>query len=277
MPPRVDPTEKKNEQAALKRVVTHSFTANPPSVKTFGTTVISWNVTVPDSPVDITVKLNGQLVAPVGSKKFPLSQTTSFTLSAVTEHTGKQLGKLTVRVDAADCKTNQLADAFLISKLIETQVRAQLSGSSDVKLRGDGLGVTLGDQTISIGVPLEIEVPSWFNADMTIDIQLSRPFGPKDTLSLKSLSVDVHWTFFEHLFSLGCTGLVQAGMEQLAQVFLTHIVKTEILPVMEKTFDDKAAEALRSLQAADPQRREYAITLVTLSPDGLTITACPKA
>lgn len=277
MPPRVDPNQKKDEQAALKRVVTRSFTANPLSVKTFGTTLISWNVTVPDSPFDISVKLNEQVVAAVGSKNFPLSQTTSFTLTAATENAGRPLGKLTVNVDESECQSRLVADSFLITQQLKFQFNNQFRGNTQVKLRGNGTEATLGDRSIFIGVPLEIEVPHWFNAEMSISIELAVPGGAPVKVSASSVSVDVRWSFFEHLASLGCTGFVQSGMEQLAQVFMSHIVDTELVPTIQQAFNDQASKFALSLQDADPQHRTYATKSVVLSRDGLTITACPKA
>ena len=45
MPPPVDPELVKKEQEELNKVVVHSFTANPRTVKTFGTTTVGAEVT----------------------------------------------------------------------------------------------------------------------------------------------------------------------------------------------------------------------------------------
>lgn len=87
--------------------------------------------------------------------------------------------------------------------------------------------MTLDDGVIVIFVPLEIKVPDWFNADMDIGVQLS-VHGV--AVSPKRVTVDVSWTFFEHLASLACTGFIQSGMQQLAQQFMEHIVITELVP-----------------------------------------------
>src|SRR2546421_4645452 len=167
MPPPVDPNVVKKEQAALKKVTLKSFTANPRTVKTFGSTTLSWNVTVPESEFDIFVKLNDEVVAPTGSKAQALLQTTSFRLSASTENAGRLLRTVSVTVDASECKA-KLLDAFVITQLIKTTFDQRFRGSSKLKLRDGGTEVTLSDGTISIGVRLEIEVPNWFNANMNI-------------------------------------------------------------------------------------------------------------
>ena len=271
-PPEIDPALVKKEREALKKVVAHSFAANPKSVKTFGTTTLSWNVTVPNSDFDIAVQVNKLPVPPTGSKGFPLTHTTAFTLSAVTENAGRQLRKLTVTVDASDCRS-KLVDAFPIVQVLKSEFDKQFSGSSKFKLRGNKTEVTLSDGTIGILVPLEIEVPDWFNADMNIGVQLA-VFG--FTVSTKTLNVDVKWNFFEHLASLGCTGFVQSGMELIAKEFLLHIVNNELAPNVASGFKDQANKFVEDLKSADPQKRTFVTTSLVLSPAGVTITACPK-
>jgi hypothetical protein len=275
MPPPVDPNLVKKEQAALKKVTLKSFTANPRTVKTFGSTTLSWNVTVPESEFDIFVKLNDEVVAPTGSKTRALQQTTSFRLSASTENAGRLLRTVSVTVDASECKAN-LLDAFVITQRIKTAFNQRFSGSSKFKLRDGGTEVTLSDGAISIGVRLEIEVPNWFNANMNIGIQLS-VLGPERVkVASKNVSVNVSWGFFEHLASLGCTGFVQSGMEQLAREFMADIVDAEVAPAIAAGFNEELDKFLDSLKETDPPHRDFVMTFLTVSPAGVSFTACPK-
>jgi hypothetical protein len=91
------------------------------------------------------------------------------------------------------------------------------------------------------------------------------------------VTVNVKWNFFEHLLSLGCTGFVQSGMEQLAREFMRHIVDAELVPRIAAAFKGQAEEFAAGLQEADPQKRIYRTTRLTLSPAGVTIIACPQA
>jgi len=275
MPPPVDPALLREEREALKKIVRHSLNANPSIVKTFDTTTVSWNVTVPpNSEFDIAVKLHGEDVAHTGSKSFRLFQPTSFTLSAATEHAGRQLRKLTVNVDQSECR-DRLLDSFLISQLLKTEFDNRFSGTSQVKLRGNKTEVTLRDSIISISVPLSINVPNWFDANMSIDIQLAVLAGRPITVSARSISVGVSWSFFEHLASLFCTGFVQSGMEKMAQVFMEDIVNSQIVPALKEGFTNQANEFIKSLSESDPQQREYVIKFAALSSGGLKLTACP--
>jgi hypothetical protein len=272
----VDTGLAQKERAELQKVVLHSFNANPLAVKTFGATALSWNVTLPtDSPFDMSVLLNGKDVAPIGNQTVNLLQTTVFTLSAATEHAGRQLRTLTVRVDASDCRAHTI-DPFLITQPLKTEFDTRFGGSSKFSLRGNGTTVTLGDGTINIDVPLTINVPDWFDADMNINIQLAVSGGSRVLVTAPVVSADVSWSFFENLLSLGCGDLVQSGMTQMAQAFLSDIVNSELVPKVTQAITDQVNGFITSLQTADPQHRTYVMTLLVLSGGGLTFTACPK-
>jgi hypothetical protein len=271
-----DPGDPQKEREALQQVVLHSFTANPLTVKTLGTVSLSWNVTVPDSsPFDITVKLNGQEVAPVGNASRVLTQNTTFTLAAATEHAGRQLKTISVHVDATECRSKTI-DPFLIMQPLKTEFDNRFSGSSKFKLRGNGTAVTLGNGTITINVPLEINVPDWFDADMNVFIQLAMRPGAPLSIVATSVSADVSWSFFENLASLGCGHFVESGMTQMAEAFLSDIVNTELAPKVEEKFKEQVKSFTDGLQAGDPQHRVFAVTALILSAAGFKFTACPK-
>jgi hypothetical protein len=274
--PNDDPGDPQKERDELKKVVLHSFTANPPNVKTLGSVALAWNVTLPPvSPFDIQVKLNGQDVDPIGSATRTLLQTTPFTLSAATDHAGRQLRTLTVHVDGAECRT-QTTDPFAITQPLKTEFDKRFTGSSAFKLSGNGTSVTLGNETINISVPLTINVPDWFDADMSITIQLKVIDASPVTVIAPIVSADVSWSFFENLASLGCGHFVESGMTKMAEAFLGQIVQTELIPVVRKGLTDVIASFEASLKAADPGHRTFALGAFVLSPAGLKITACPK-
>src|SRR5262245_15099435 len=132
--PNDDPGDPQKERDELKKVVLHSFTATPPNVKTLGSMALAWNVTLPPVSVfDIQVKLNGQDVDPIGSATRTLLQSTPFTLSAATEHAGRQLKTLTVHVDGSECRT-QTTDAFAITQPLKVEFDNRFTGSSEFKL-----------------------------------------------------------------------------------------------------------------------------------------------
>jgi hypothetical protein len=270
-----DPGDPQKEREALKQVKLNSFVANPSTVKTLGSVALAWNVTVPFSPFDIQVKLNEKAVDPVGSESRTLIQSTAFALSASTDHAGRQLKVLTVHVDGSDCRT-QTTDPFPITQPLKTEFDNRFSASSKFSLSGNGTTVTLGNETINISVPLTINVPDWFDADMSIAIQLKLIDASPVTMIAPIVSADVSWTFFENLASLGCGHFVEGGMTQMAEAFLGNIVESELIPLVEQRISNAITTFTTSLQTADPSHRTFALAALILGPAGLKITACPK-
>ena len=243
---------------------------------TFGSVELAWEVTLPDDPIfDITITLNKVAVPLKGTASRSVSQSTAFTLAAVTDHAGRLLRSLNVTVDHSDCQTRVL-DAFTITSILKNEFDSRFTGSNKFSLRGGGTEATLGNGVIMIHVPLTINVPDWFDADMNIDLQLSMVGGTPLGLVVTQTSVDVDWTFFENLLSLGCGSLVESGMEQMAEAFMRNIAEVEIAPQVQKQFIDQVNSFLTSLKNSDPAHREFLTTALILSPTGFSITGCPK-
>lgn len=276
MPPPVDPDLVKQEREALKGVVARSFTADPRNVNTFRRTTLSWNVTVPPNPrFDIEIVLDDEVVQPQGSRQLTLTANRTFRLAARTQHAGRLLKRVSVAVDDSECLTETLVDAGTMETLILGEIRRRFDGSSDFRLDGDPT-VVVGEGAISIRVDLDINVPNWFDADMRIGIKLAIGPGKPVKVTLPTVSVDVSWNFFEHLASLGCTGFIQAGMERITQAFLTDIIQSGLVPDLAAGLAQEVREFLDGLKANDLQRRTWVARIVSLSPAGFGVTACPK-
>ena len=166
----------------------------------------------------------------------------------------------------------------MITQQLKVEFDQRFSGNSHFSLRGTGTAVTLDIDTIDIAVPVTIEVEDWFNADMDIAIRLSVQGGggsPVLVLS-RGVSLDVSWTFLEHLPSLGCTTFVEDGMSQLGQALMANIVESELVPGVARAFNDKINVVLADMQAQDPQHRTYVLTFFELSADGARFKVCPQ-
>jgi hypothetical protein len=267
------------ERAAFPNVVVPRFTVTPEAVETGGSVTVAWKVTVPDSNDIIELKLNGQLIGAFGQKRFAnLTQTTDFALSAATEHEERVLRKLRVRVDTPECRWATPVEAFVITGLLKKEFDDRFSGSSQFSLRGNGTVVTLDAGAINIAVPVTIHVEDWFNADMDVAIKLSVTGGggsPVLVLS-RGVSLDVSWSFFEHLPSLGCTHFVESGMSQLGQALMSDIVKSELVPKVARAFNDQVDKFIQEVQEGDPQHRMYVLTFFELSSAGVRFKVCPK-
>jgi hypothetical protein len=269
------------ERAAIRNVVVRSFTVTPDAVETGGAVTVAWKVTVPDSNDIIELKLNGQLITSFGQKSFSnLTQTTDFVLSASTENEETVLRKLRVRVDVPDCRWGPSlpVNGFVITSTLELEFNNRFSTSSQFSLRGNGTVVTLDDGAINIAVPVTIHVENWFNADMDVAIKLSVTGGggsPVLVLS-RGVSLEVSWSFFENLASLGCTHFVESGMSQLGQALMSDIVKSELVPKVAQAFNDQVKKFIAEVEAGDPQQRTYVLAFFSLSPGGLRFKVCPK-
>jgi len=147
-------------------------------------------------------------------------------------------------------------------------------------VRDNGSVVSLGDNQINIAVPVEINVPNWFDADLDLAIELSvRHVSTTENSPLRvavhSVNFEVDWSFLENLASLGCGHLVELGMSQLGQVRMENMIATELAPRVTDELN-KIANAQRDLvQLQDPQQRPHQFTSVAISPDGLNFRLCP--
>ena len=267
------------ELAATPGVIVRSFSVTPEAVETGGACTVAWKISVPDNGVNYDLKLNGQIIGMFGQKVFSnLTQTTDFLLSASTETEELLLRRLRVRVDTPECQWATPIDAFVITQQLKAEFDRRFSGNSNFSLRGTGTVVTLDLDTISIAVPVTIHVEDWFNADMDVAIKMSVVGGggfPVNVLS-RGVSLEVSWTFLEHLPSLGCTTFVESGMSQLGQVLMANIVNAELVPQVAKGFNDKVKKVLDDVQALDPQHRTYVLTFFELSADGVRFKVCPQ-
>ena len=270
----------KKEREALKKVVLHSFTVNPLTVKPFGTVTASWNVTLPtDTPFAMFVELNGKAVPAIGSQSFVVNQQTVFALVAAISDdptVARQLRQWTVHLDSSECHAESFP-ASVIATPLKDQFDKIFSGSDKFTLKDGGTIVTPGSDQINIDVPLTISVPDWFDADMEVTIQLTIAGASKVFVGDPIVHADVHWSALSNWLSLGCTDAVGDGMSQMAQVFLEQIVSAQLIPLISQGLNDQVNSFTASLKASDPSQRTYVLTSLTYSgTTGLTISACPQ-
>ena len=145
-------------------------------------------------------------------------------------------------------------------------------------LKDGGSVVTAGaDGLVDIHVPLTINVPNWFDADMDIHIQLTIS-GADGHVLVGAPVVDpqVNFSLLSNLASLGCTDAIGLGMTKMAYAFLEHLVDKELRPLVEQKIVDQVNSFLSTLQNDDPQKRTFFVsTLIFSSARGLLITGCP--
>lgn len=278
-------TATQEEKDALKQVKLKSFGVTPTTVSPFGTVTVTWDTTVPSTGFDIMIALNGQTVANSGSMTVTLAnQTKTFSLSAViddppTPRAARILRSIPVIVNLTDCQTAGAA-ASLVTVPIKQGMDAAFSGGGNFSLKDGGSVVTAGeDGLVDIHVPIAIEVPDWFDADMDIHIELTIT-GAAGHVFVAAPVVDpqVSWSLLSNLATLGCTAAIGDGMTQISHAFLERIVDNEIRPVVEQSIEGAVTTFLETFHNNDPQQRTFVMTTLTFSASrGLLITGCPQA
>jgi hypothetical protein len=271
------------EREALSKVKLHKFGVVPIKVPIFGTVTASWDVTIPtDTAFDIDLTLNGETVAPEGSETFTLAQQTLFVLRASISDdptVTRLLKQQSVAVDTSDCKT-QPFPASLVTEPVKAAFDSALSGGGNFSLKPGGTSVTPGDAgLVDIHVPIAIDVPDWFDADMDIHIQLTIT-GTDQQVFVAAPVVDpqVSWSLLSNLLSFGCSDLVSSGMTQLSKVFLELIVDRQLRPFVTQLLVDIVNSFISMLEQNDPGHRTFVMTsLIFSAAEGLLITACPKS
>jgi hypothetical protein len=284
--PSIEPhTPTPAEKAALKKVKLNSFTVLPASVVPDSTVTATWNVTVPnDTGFDILIRLNGQDVANSGSKTFTVTQGTTFQLAAVIDDPPTALASRILKsdfvlVNTSDCQ-DQGFPASVITGQLKNTLDATFSPGANFSLKDGGSTVTAGSNgLVDIHVPLTIEVPDWFDADMDIHIQLNIS-GAQGHVFVTAPVVDPTASFsgLSDVLSGGCSDAVATGMTKMAYAFLEYIVDIKLRPTVEEQIENQVNQFTTQLQNSDPQHRTFAMTALLFSAgEGLLITACPHA
>jgi hypothetical protein len=276
-----DPIQvKQNERDALAQVVLRTFTMNPLSVAPFGTTTANWNVTIPPNlPFEIVIKLNGQIVPPIGSQSFQLIQPTQFNLTAVIADdptVGRLLRGWLVRINTSTCNNIEYPSSVLTEPLKE-EFDALFSGINRITLKPGGTNVTAGENIVTIDVPFTIDVPDWFDGDGNINIQLEVTGATKIFVGNVAVNTDVHWSLLSDILSGGGSSWAGTALSQVSNVYLTEIVNAQLVPVIQQNLTNLVNSYTANLQANDPAHRTFVQTsLLYTARYGLQITACPQ-
>jgi hypothetical protein len=273
------------ETAALKKVKLNSFSVLPATVSPYGTVTATWDVTVPNSEFDITLTLKGEAVNPTGSKTFTLAnQREEFPLSAVINDPPLPLAARTLRTAQVIVNTTGCQDLGLPASAVTVPLKdamdAAFSGGGNFSLKDGGSIVTAGSNgLVDIHVPITIDVPDWFDADMDIHLQLTIT-GANGHVFVAAPVVDpqVSWSLGSNLASVGCTDAIGKGMTKISYAFLERIVDNEIRPTVEAQIEDAINKFLTLLHNNDAQQRTFVMTTLIFSANqGLLITGCPQA
>ncbi|MFZ0662962.1 MAG: hypothetical protein WAM66_09745 [Acidobacteriaceae bacterium] len=277
------------ETAALKKVVFHSFEVSPQQVPVGGGSVtVSWDVTIPtvqEVKFAIALSLNGQPVAATGTKVISVQQQMAITLTAaITDAPGASitLAQRIVEIDTSNCKSETLPPTIVTTPLFTAFSKA-FSSNNQFSLTPSGVIVTPGNGIVTITVPAKIDVNDWFDANMTVTVQIAISGGTQLSVTAPVVNCDVSWGLGSNLLSAGCTDFVGSGMTRISTVFLNMIVNNEVLPPIRDGINSLITSFLTSLDqgqinptgfAFNPTG--YALHSITFNEDGLTFMACPQ-
>lgn len=280
------PHETQAEKDALNKVKLNNFTVVPTKVAPYGTVTATWNATVPNTQFDIVIRLNGQDVANTGAQTFNLAtQRENFSLAAVIDDgppvppAARILKTVAVSVTTTDCQEEGLPSSAVTVPLKDV-LDGAFSGGGNFTLNDGGSTVTAGaDGLVDIHVPITVDVPDWFDADMDIHIQLTIT-GADGHVFVAAPVVDpqVHWSPGSNMASLGCTDAIGIALTKMSYAFLERIVDNELRPTVTQKIEDQVNMFLTTLQNNDPQQRTFVMTTLIFSAnEGLLITGCPQA
>jgi hypothetical protein len=278
------PHETQAERDALNKVKLKTFGVVPTKVDPYGTVTATWDVTVPNTEFDIVLTLNGQDVPNTGSKTFKMAtQTVDFTLAAVINDpplplAARILRTIPVTVNTSGCQEEGLPSSVVTGK-VKDKLDAAFSGGGNFSLKDGGSIVTAGaDGLVDIHVPITIDVPDWFDADMDIHIQLTiSGAGGHVFVAAPVVDPKASFSLASNLASLGCSDAVSTAMTKMAYAFLERSVDEELRPAVTQSLEDEVNRFAATLQTNDPQHRTFAMTTLIFSAnEGLLITACPQ-
>ncbi len=259
-----------------------SFTASPPQSQPFQPVTLSWQVALPTLlHVPVEVGTAGHLTYQTsGSVTVSPDATTQYTLIAQTAIVSRAIpSSVTVTVDGSDCVSGQI-DSFLITSQVKQAAEQYFSGSSQFSLGSAGVGVTVSNAALDITVPLILNVPDWFNADMSMALSVQiglRGEAPALALlvTVGSVSVNVSWSWYANLLSADITGAVADGMQQVAQAFLAEIAQAQVVPQIAGQINQQIQASATAAKQNDPAHRMFVLTGLGFTPDELSWTLCP--
>jgi hypothetical protein len=243
---------------------------------------VSWAVRVPTTlHVPVSLGIAGQMShGSSGSATVAPFATTEYGLLAQTAIVSRVIGLLTVPVTQSGCQTSRI-DGNIITSRLKEAITEQFQGSSQFSLTGNGVSVSISDAaTIPISFALNLNIPDWFDATMSVKIQIHvgmQGQPPQATVVTQaSTSLDVSWEWYSTALSLGITSLVADGMQQLAQAFMAEIASAQIASGIGDEVSTQVKDAIMQAQQSDPQGRTFTLTSFTLAPDGIHFTICPQ-
>jgi hypothetical protein len=224
-------TEEIRHRELLREASLVSFTATPNMLVPFGRATLAWSIAMPTTiipGVHVVAHLWGpgfdHVIDPSGSVIVLPYVDATYSVYLRTPLVARELGVLELGVNMGTCTSVEYA-ASVFSGLVVGEANKPFPAGGEVTLRGSGSSVDIGYNSFVVDVPLEIEVPHWFNAD--IDVSMGFNVFSQDGQIRATFSVarvTVSFGTASVVLSAGCSAAVAAALEMQAHGFLDGFV-----------------------------------------------------
>jgi hypothetical protein len=260
-----------------------SFTANPPQVRPFEPTTISWECSLPSAlHGTVTLVVAGHAVTGPSPGTGTLSGSTSVTLDRTAAFginakygppddpvvsRGVVGALLTVTVSESECRSFPNFGPLLVTTPIRETINTALQG----RLRPGGSTVTPSDVNgiLSIAIPLNLDGQGKMDISMELWVQVEDPqhTGAVVAVTVHNLKVDVSLD--------GLASVCEGAVTQVAEAFMKEIADNQVASELEKQLNDRVQQLATSAQQEDPLHRVFTLTSLVLTSDSFTFTVCP--
>ena len=227
--------------------------------------------------VHIEVHLYGeggdQVVQPQGSRLAAPYVDTTLALTLRTPLASRQLGTLDLAVDLSSCRSIDLP--VNLNKLIKDEANKPFPSGGKLTLRGDGARVDIGINSFVIDIPLQADVPNWFNADYDISLGFS-VFSIEGRVGATHdfARTQVSFGVLSGILSGGCSAAVAAGLETQSDGFLEGFIGPEIAGRIARQIQTGVNAQLKLLNDARPPV-PFKFHDFNLTESGITCRYCP--
>ena len=193
------------ERKLLNKLRLTAFTATPGTVKPFQPSTLAWDVLVPDSVssvIDVTFTVGNRNLPAEGSLRVSPLATGAFVLTAHSPLTSRMMGTQVVNVDLSELVEGSLPRASI---QFSAQGVKDLFRAGSLSTRGDLSVQMLPPDGLRLKVPLNADIPNFFNADIDVELDIrvsvkSLPNGTRvASAELSAVSVDVIFHVAEHI------------------------------------------------------------------------------
>lgn len=279
LPDPPDPDSLRQKQL-LDEAMLRSISVSPNPAPPFGRVEVEWDVkmpvtVLPSVKVELHLHVGTQdsIVGAKGSLTTEPKDETVFVLFLRTPLATRQLAAVPLTMDFAACKAPEIPSSLFHSAL-PGQASSLFPPGGEVMLRDDGLKLDIGIDSFVLEIPLEIEVPNWFNANVDLTLGFSVSGGAnKVIVSYGFGKSKVGFGWLSGILSIGISAAVAFALEKMSDAYLDAIVGSAIGERLARVLTEPLREILESLNEDNPN--PFKLQGVSLDQDRIKYRLCP--